>query len=374
MFLKLLAGMAAFAMFLGAQTDYRFAFPQSELLMGVDVKWLMKNPLLTDTLRGKDQKLNLGDLGPVSQLLDQMDTVHLSVISKNAKESDLLLLVQGRFDVDQLLQLGAQNGLRLEQWGKTKVLLPPAKAPTVRPARKPAFQKAQFQMDLSPAKPGFAILDRRRVVIGEQAILRVAIERLESGLTPQANPLFERARDLEAANDLWVVGSTAPLNQNLPGIEQANPIAKSMSQIRTFALGMTMRRDFKMDLSVQAVSTKAAAEILDIAKGVLAMAKMSPVPQGQKPIDYDKMVQISLNGNIVHAQFTVEQTEAERLMNAWTDPRLQKPVEAAKPVEPARKETQSAALIPSNPQPPPPTRKTVLIYGMPGGPKEVPVN
>jgi hypothetical protein len=374
-FPKLLASMASIALFLQAQTDYRFAFPQSEILIGVDVKGFLKNPIFMDKLRGPDQKMNLPELGPISELLDQIDTVHMSVISKSAKQSDLLLLVQGRFDTEKLMQLGQQNGLRTEKWGQIQVLLPGKAKPVSLPRRKAAFQKAQFQMDLPQSKPGFAMLDKRRIVVGEEALLRVAIERLETGLTPQANPLFERARDLEAANDFWMVGSTAPLNQNVLSMQDSNPITKSVTQVRNFAIGMVMRQNLKVDMSLQAVSPKAAAEIFDLTKGALALVKMAPVPEGQLPIDFDKMIQISVKENLVRAQITMEQADVERMMAmATSTPPTTKSVEKRENNKEAkRQETVAASIPPPVAKPVAPTRRTVLIYGMPGGPKEIPV-
>lgn len=364
---RFLLTIAASAFLLNAETDFRFAFPQSEILLGVDVKWLMKSPFATSMK--KELKGNLGELKALEPLMDQIDSIHLSAVSKNNKGSDLLMLVQGRFEADKLVELGAKNGLKLEQWGKTKVLLP-AKG-KVAPAKKPGFQKVQFSMELPASKPAFALYDSKHILIGEEAPLRVAIERMETGLTPQANPLFERARDLEAANDVWFVGNTSPLNLNAGNSKQADPMTQMVSQVRNFSLGMAIRRNVTMDLQLQTVNPKAATQMLDLMKGAIAMAKLNSNPSEAFPVDIDKMVELSSSGNLVRAAISIEQSDIDKIMASALMPGSVKAKPGSEP------EAVASVVPPPAPvvvKPAEPARKTVMIYGLPGGPKEVPVN
>lgn len=372
-FKRYLLTIAVSTCLLNAETDFRFAFPQSEILLGVDVKWLLKSPFgasMKNELKG-----NLGDLKALEPLMDQIDSIHLSAVSKNNKGSDLLMLVQGRFEAEKLVEIGARNGLRVEQWGKTKVLLPAKGKAT--PAKKPGFQKVQFTMEMPTGKPAFALYDNKHILIGEEAPLRVAIERMETGLTPQANPLFERARDLEAANDLWFVGNTAPLNLNAGNSKQVDPIAQMASQVRNFSLGMAIRRNVTMDVQLQTINPKAATQMLDLMKGAIAMTKLNSNPAEAFPVDMDKMVELSASGNLVRAAISIEQSDIDKIMASSLMPGSAKP--KAKTETTVTTQTNSvAAVVPVPPQvvvkPAEPVRKTVMIYGLAGGPKEVPVN
>jgi hypothetical protein len=362
-FLKPYALLLLTVNFLLAETDFRFAFPQSDMLLGVDVKWMLKSPF-AQTLQ-REAKSNLGELAAFDSLLTQVDSVYLSAVSRNGKNTDVLLLVQGRFDLDELLSLGLKNGLRLEKWGKTRVLVQPKSA---RPsAGKAAFQKAQFSLDPTSAKPFFALLDNSRIVIGEEAPLRVALERIETGLEPKANPLFDRARDLEAANDLWLVGNTAPLNLEAAAKTNA-PMAKYASQIRNFSLGLSARQHVSLDLQLQAASPKIANEILDLAKGAIALAKMqsgsSPEPL---PVDIDRVLQLSASGSLVKASLAIEQADIDKLLASGI---LETFSSAPAQPNPAVTASQPPAEAPKAVEP---ARKTVMIYGLPGGPKEIPV-
>lgn len=372
-FQRLLATLAFSALVLSAETDYRFAFPQSEFLMGVDLKWLMKSPF-GETMR-KEMKGNLGELQPLETFLEQIDSIHLSVVSKNAKTSDLLVMVDGRFDLAQLTALAAKSGMRMEQWGKTTVVLP--KRTKALPTKKAGFQKVQFNMELPSAKPGFALVDSKHIVIGEEAPLRVALERLETGLTPQANPLFERARDLEAANDIWMIGNTASLNLNAAAGKKADPMTQMASQVRNFSIGVAVRRNVAMELQLQTTSPKVAEQMLDLVKGAVAMAKMNPNPAEPLPVDIDKVLQFSASGNIVRASLSMEQQDIDKLMaSKWMPDTVRKKAETANGVGGEKPEVAAVApVVVAQPVVPAvPARKTVIIYGLPGGPKEVPVN
>ena len=377
LFNRVLAGLAISTLVLCADTDYRFAFPQSEILLGLDIKWLIKSPF-GGSLRG-EIKDNLGDFRPLETLLDQIETVHLSAVSRNGKQSDVLLLVQGKFDQAKLIELGMKNGMRIEQWGKTKVLVQPRPKPTLPRRQTATFQKAQFKMDLPTSKPLFALYDAHNIVIGEEGPLRVALERMETGLTPQANPLFERARNLEASNDIWFLGSTAPLNLPAAAGKNSDPMSQMASQIRNFSVGIAVRRNVAMDLQLQATSPKAAAQMLDMLKGVVAMAKMGAKDEAPFPIDLDKALEMSASGSIVRASLSVDPGEVEKLMASG----LVKATGVAPSVTAKATPAPVAQLAPSPmpvqivvipPKPVEPVRKTVMIYGLPGGPREIPVN
>ena len=370
---RVFAVLALFTLQLSAETDFRFAFPQSEILLGVDLKWMIKSPFGTQ-LRVAMQE-NLGEFKKLESLLDQIETVHLSAVSKNNKQSDVLFLVQGKFDSAKLVEFGIKNGLKLEQWGKTKVLVQPAAKPAAPPRRSTAkfqtaqFKTAQFKIDMPTSKPLFAIYDAHNIVIGEEGPVRVALERMETGLTPQANPLFERARNLEASNDVWLIGSTAPLNLPATAGKGSDPMSQMASQIRNFSVGMAVRRNIALDLQLQATSPKSAGQLLDMLKGVVAMAKMGSKDEAPFPIDLDKTLEMSASGNTVRASFNIDKAEVEKLMvSALAPPATPTKVPAAIPA-PA---PVQVAVLP--PKPVEPVRKTVMIYGLPGGPKEVPVN
>jgi hypothetical protein len=370
---RLLLAISISALILQAETDFRFAFPQSEILLGVDVKWLMKSPL--GMSMKKDVKGNLGAFNALEPLMEQIDSVHLSVVSKNNKGSDLLMLVQGRFEAAKVIELGTRNGFRMEQWGKTKVLVP--KKEKITPAKKVGLQNVQFGMEMPAGKPAFALYDSKNILIGEEAPLRVAIERMETGLTPQANPLFGRARDLESANDFWLVGSTAPLNLNAGSPKQPDSLSQMASQVRNFSLGMAIRRNVNLDIQIQTINPKAAAQMLDLLKGAMAMAKLNANPSEALPVDFDKMVELSSSGNLVRAAISMEQKDIDKILASGFMPGSAKPkIEGGEPADNATTPATAATATkaPAIVKPVEPVRKTVMIYGLPGGPKEVPVN
>jgi len=382
--IRVLTACLASCLILSAETDFRFAFPQSELLMGVDVKWLLKSPL--GAKMRSEVGVPTGELKMIEGIVDQVDGIYVSVVSKApvkgakpagaAQNSDLVMLIKGNFSFDKLTALAVKNGMRQDQWGKVKVLVPVAPKVKQKAVRVQNAQFSPLPIGGDKTLPVFALLDDKNIVVAEEAPLRVALERLESGLTPQANPLFERAKDLEAANDFWIVGSTNPLNLNAGGKQGASdPFSQTLSQVRNFAIGVAVRRNVAVDLQLQTVSPKAAAQMLDMAKGVIALAKASAKPEDPLPFDLDKALEVSSSGNIVRASLTLDQAEVDKLVAQG----LKKAGIGEGKVEVASNAPGAAVAAAPVAAPPPvakpvvPQRKTVMIYGMPGGPKEVPV-
>lgn len=383
--IRVLTAFLALCLMLSAETDYRFAFPQSELLMGVDVKWMLKSSL--GAKMRSEVGANSEEFKMLEEVVDQVDAIYVSVVSKapvkgtkptsNSKQnSDVVMLVQGNFVFDKLTALGVKNGMRLDQWGKVKVLVPAPLKVRPKAVRMQNAQFANLPMGAENASPAVAFLNERSLVVAEEAPLRVALERLESGLTPQANPLFERARDLDAANDFWIVGSTAPLNLNAGGKASQDPFSQTLGQVRSFAIGLAVRRNVALDLQLQTVSQKAATQMLDMAKGVIALAKVSAKPEDALPFDLDKALELSANGNVVRASLTLDQAELDKLV-AMGMTRSGVIPGKSRQAEVAANEGPAAAVAAPAPQPVAqpvaPQRKTVMIYGLPGGPKEVTV-
>jgi hypothetical protein len=148
-------------------------------------------------------------------------------------------------------------------------------------------------------------------------------------------------------------------------------MTQMMSQVRNFSLGMAMRRNVTMDIQVQTVNPKAATQMLDLLKGAMAVAKMNTNSAEPFPVDIDKMVELSASGNLVRAAISMEQSDIDKIMASSLMPGNAMPKAAPATGTTA---TLEPAPTPVVVKPAEPVRKTMMIYGLPGGPKEVPVN
>jgi hypothetical protein len=82
---------------------------------------------------------------------------------------------------------------------------------------------------------------------------------------------------------------------------------------------------------------------------------------------------MTASGNVVKLNLTMEQADIDRVMASKLNPMNagKPPVVSSAAPEPT---AAPAPVVAAQPAPPPaPVRKTVMIYGLPGGPKEVPV-
>ena len=123
--------------------------------------------------------------------------------------------------------------------------------------------------------------------------------------------------------------------------------------------------------------------MLDLAKGAVAMMKMNPNPEEPLPVDLDKALQFSATGNVVRATLSIEQPELEKIMASRmmpgngklkASPRAGGDTEATAIAATPQATAAPVATVAVAPKPVAPARKTILIYGLAGGPKEVPVN
>ena len=129
-----------------------------------------------------------------------------------------------------------------------------------------------------------------------------------------------------------------------------------------------------MDLQLQTTSPKAATQILDLVKGAIAMAKMNSQPAETFPIDLDKAVQLSASGSTLRASISVEQDEIDKLVASGLLPTSGKQKPSLKAQAPQVASTTIPVAPPVAVKLAEPVRKTVIIYGLPGGPKEILVN
>ena len=108
------------------------------------------------------------------------------------------------------------------------------------------------------------------------------------------------------------------------------------------------------------------------------MKRMNTKPEDAFPIDLDKAVQLSATGSLLRASISVEQPELDKLIaSGLINPSGTEKSGKAKSF-PKSGAPQVALAPPVAPpvlaKPVEPVRKTVMIYGLAGGPREIPVN
>lgn len=320
-----------------AEVDWRFAHPQSELLIGVRIKPLLESPL-GDVFR--EQTKTMGpQMGGKLDLLDEIEEVYISAVSKRGKngkvtDSDGVVLLVGDFDGGKLMKL--LQGADFQKAGQEKLV--------------PRF------------------VDRRTILLGDEDAMVAAIERMKDPTKKRSlftNPLFDRAQDLDSEHDIWVVGSAAPISGATGPAEGAFGF---LNDLRSFSFALGMRDQMRLDIGLNMKTRKGAEEMI----GMFTSIQTQMRKQMKDPSQWDKIAEqlkVTTTGTSVRMQMAMDAREIREGMNQVLAARK----EAATGALLAKAEPQPVAkpVVPT--PPPPPMRRTVIVYGQETGPREIQV-
>jgi hypothetical protein len=305
--------------------DWRFADPSAQLIGGVDVQGLVASPLFKGAMDQVTAKM--GDAAPVAQMtlgaLGGISQVYFSITARK-DNADSLMMIKGTLDdttAKAFLQ-GATQGAAAAQTAKTGPKPP--------------------QMDL-------ARIDESTILIGTPSLLPAAVRRLQRPAPAQLNPLVARTASL-AGNDLWIVGT-------LPDIPEIASAAAMIGGVRGLAFGLSARQDLRLlialDLASAAVAEQMATQVRTSADDVRKTQK-GP----------DVKIDTQVDGATLRVTLAMDGGEILKALNERLKDGLPTP----------------GALFGGNPAPAAPKKpaapqgpKTIRIYGLDDGPKEITV-
>ena len=342
-FVAVMGLMGAFSLSTPAQTSLGLIQPDAGLVFGIEWRKIVDSSiggLLTDQIKS--------NLPPVpgleslqNTLLHDVDSVLIassaSGLSKGASRPPVLIVVKGRFNVDQLRSLIPAKSLSVERYRGVELLIASGGAPT--PASK-----------AGPDQTRVAFLDANTILAGDQAELRAAIDRIKTGkLTGSDHGILAGIGELTAGNDLWMVVEIPP-----SALKDAPPMAAQMfSGVKSTELGMSFGPGFGMQVNIRTKDDAAAQSMQQGLQGLIAMAGMSQSenPQSAEMI---KKIRITAENSRVKLALALDRAELEKLIKEMKP--SGKPLTATTP-----------ATIPQPAGP-----KSIRITGLDSGPVEVP--
>ncbi len=294
-----------------AQTDWRFAHPDADLRLSVNLQALMKSPLVQQALRQAEQQAgpNGAQVQMILGLLASVDRIAVSArqapgAAPNAKP-DALELVSGSFDPKSILGFFPPGGITRVQ----------------------------------PVGP-------RSILIGEGPAFTQAVERL-------GRPAGTRTPDEFEQSDIWISGG--------PGLmKSAGQAPPAFRSLRAFSLGLSLGAAPELNMVLQAADTAGATELL---AGIHElMAKSIPAPQAAM---LEQALQMVQDGPRVRFHFMTPpeliQAAQEQAASGSLPPQLQGLLGIF---------GMGGGASAAAPQPPANGGK-IMIYGLDGGPREV---
>jgi hypothetical protein len=369
MFTQQLALALAMSVTMLAQVDFRFAHPRADFVAGMKLR-----PVL-DSEAGRMAMKELG-LPPsmeasVLRLLNEVESIIVAsptTQTTNTKTSttaagDPLFLIRGNFTAATTQFLPMMLGLEAKQLnGYTVYMAPLAKG------------KQKTKSDV----PNIAMIDGRTMLAGDMAQVQAALARLADPAMKPANPLFDRALEMEQQRDIWVIGAMPP--QGLLRMAKTdNPLASRFAgQVRNFSIGVGLGQLVTLDMRTTMRSEKQATDMAAEVNRMLddeATTKLPPQMQvllrGVKTSVEGSRFQLTMDTTMAQLEELGKNSISDVISVRQSPGKLsasRKPAENSN--APVATKPIAAAVAPAAPRMEP--KRFIVIYGMPGGPKEVP--
>lgn len=325
---------------LSAEIDWRFAHPGADMLVGFNLRNLANSPM------GGSFREALTSLGGIGRdrlgMLEEIDEVYVSLRTRYVKgrpsgEPLSVVLVRGNFDSGAIMKL---------------------------------FQKQP--------KLSVRFIDRRTILLGDEESMASAVERLK-GDDGLVSPVVTRAQELAANNDVWMVGSPAPMNGVKPRGSfkrqggMLGDLEEVFDNLRSFSLGLAFRDEIKLDLGLN-MRTKAGADRL-MSLYQRFEADMQKTPEGQKRwAEMSQALEVHPNGTAVRFYMHSGMANLQAALAQATGNLSAGGLMPPPPVQIAehRPAVSSPMPVVVVAPPAPPRRTTVRVYGMETGYREIP--
>jgi hypothetical protein len=313
------------------QTDWRFAHPDADIKVSVNLQALLSSPSIAKAIeQGKSKaKDNAMQVELALAMLRQVDRASVSMRQKTHGDMDVLVQVTGSFDPQLIAGFFPSTGA-----GKVKVVGP------------------------------------HTLLIGEGDSFAQAAERMSAGASPAPSG------DLEQS-DIWIFASHSFLAQQTAaaapggGGTQMPPALKGLGDL---SVGLNFGDAPEVNVLVTAVDETAAGEMLKTFQdGVSQLAQLNPMAGAAA-----KAVSLQQDGSRVRIHYVVppefvamaQQQAATGDFAAQLTPLLGSlGMGGFGGAAPAKKPAVAIA-----PEPPPQNGGKVVIFGLDGGPQELPAH
>jgi hypothetical protein len=191
-------------------------------------------------------------------------------------------------------------------------------------------------------------VDLENVLLGTGIELENAVGRMTRPAVASALSVLHESKTLVDGHDFWIAG-------RIPRMPQTAGVAEA---IQGFALGFSMRRDLRLDVSLNMANAQMAEEM--VAK---ARASMKETPEGAS-------LDVAAQGKAVQLRFGMEGAKVLEAMSKAMPQSGFAEMFSGLGIGPASAPAGSSAPKPAAPAP---VRKTAVIYGLDEGPREVPM-
>ena len=326
-----------------AETSLGLIQPDAGLVFGVEWRRIVDSSIgdmLTEQLKKADLPKVPGIESIQNVLLHDLDSVLIAssatALGKATGQPPALVVVKGRFNVEQLQTVLRGTGQKVEKYHGVDLIVASA-------------GKASGSMGMPDQTVAF--VDSSTILAGDTGEVRRAIDRMKTGkVTKAAGGILDGVTDLAARNDLWMV-----LEIPASAWKEAPPqMAQMFSGVTTTEMGMSFGQGLGIQISIRAKDETSAKSIGQGLQGLLAIGAMSQSDNPQVG-EMMKKIQITSEGQRVKLALSLDRSELEKI------------VRESQAARPAPTTAPTRAPEPSGP-------KSVRITGLDSGPVDVPLS
>jgi hypothetical protein len=340
----MLAGAVVLAA--SAQSGLELIQPDAGLVMGIEWHKIVESGLggeLTEQVKKNPMASMPGMQALQDALLHDLDSLVIAVPANalaNAKgnaKPPILLVVKGRFHVDQLRALIMQKNPHTETYRSVEIIATPDNAP-----------KADGENQI-------AFLDANTILGGDRTQLRSAIDRAKSGhLTGVRAGLLSGVAALASKNDIWMIFDLPP-----GALKEAPPMAAQMfAAVKGAELGLSFQQGFGLLLNIRTQDADSAISMAQTLQGLVAMGAMI---QSQSPQAAELVKKIRITPESSHVSLSISLDRSE----------VQKMIEEAKTGATRAASAPPESRVYRAPEHSGP--KSIRITGLDSGPVDIPV-
>ena len=334
---------------------WRYAHPEAKALIGIEWNRILNSPL------GQQMRQKIAESG-VSEVegldfLDDIDRIFISSPGnpegETKQQPPVVIAARGRFDLAKVRKIAAAKMTPVESYGPIEIL-------------------EQHEADDVPM--AMALVDSQTILLGDSESVRAAIDaHMAADPGVAEDPLFLRAVELAAGNDLWIVAHASPSDFSTTSTEQA-PFLEDVERIE---VGLSLQDGLGLQLNLGTASEDSAQNLAGGLQFMLAMLLSGQQNQPGMP-NLSEKLRVSTESSMVRLALSLDQSELEQAFNQVRSS-VSSSLSGAGDVEVrAAVGGDGEWNVGSQPQetavsrPAVPEKQVIRIYGMEGGPREIP--
>ncbi len=286
-------GLAWAASSVSMPSMWRYAHPEAKALIGIEWQRILRSPL-GDEIRKKIAEANPGGLKDL-HLMESVQRVFISTPGKRegalGGKPAAVVAVQGDFDLEKIRTLAAEKTTGESTYDDVEIL--ELKADSGDPAE-------------------LALVSPQLLLLGDPESVEAAIDHYREGDPSQvSNPLFQRAAELSAASDVWIVAKTTPGDFASKNGKQP----KFLEGVRSLEAGLSFQDGLGLQLNLGTENPAKAQEMATTLKLMAGMMLASQLPKQGGP-NLAQKLQVSTKESRVEMALHLKQDEVKQLIES----------------------------------------------------------